>query len=181
MPGFNVRLEGSNILSATTRDFRFIRTDNKVVEFKPGQFFRFLFSDGRGEFERSYSLCNGDVDPGVDMAESSNLDLLISTVEGGRASELLFNCKQGLEAQVTGPFGRLLVPANLPRRLFLVATSVGIAPYMPMLNQLSPQLKSKGLGVHFLYGTRDEAEFVYGDQLVRFAKSHPGFELSVLG
>jgi len=157
---FDVKLERIRTLSDSSRD-------------KPGQFFRFVFTDGTGEFERSYSLCN------FDKGDSATLDLLVSTVEGGRASELLFNCKAGIRARVSGPFGRLLVPEKLPRRLFLVATSVGIAPYMPMLGQLSPTLMGSELDVYFLYGTRDHSEFIYGEKLRQYSDDHQGFHLNV--
>ncbi len=170
---FEVKLARIRKLSNSTFDFRFVRSDDGAVEYEPGQFFRFIFKDSEGEFERSYSLCN------FDNPDSKSLDLLISTVKGGRASELLFNCEAGITASVSGPFGRLLVPEKLPERLFLVATSVGIAPFMPMLEQLSPALLSNRLEVHFLYGTRDPEEFIYGDKLRHFAAVHEPFRLSV--
>lgn len=170
---FEVKLERIRKLSDSTRDFRFVRTDGGLTEYKPGQFFRFIFTDGSGQFERSYSLCN------FDAGESGKLDLLISTVEGGRASELLFGCEEGTRARVSGPFGRLLVPEKLPGRLFLVATSVGIAPYMPMLGQLSSALREGELELYFIYGTRDRSEFIYGDKLRQYADDHQGFHLNV--
>jgi len=91
----------------------------------------------------------------------------------------LFNCKEGIRARVSGPFGRLLVPEKLPGRLFLVATSVGIAPYLPMLDQLSPALRGSQLEVYFLYGTRDHSEFIYGEKLRQYADDHQGFHLHV--
>ena len=173
--GIEVKLERIRRLSSTTRDFRFVRLDNQVTDYIPGQFFRFRFEDELGKFERPYSLCNFE----PQSRGASHLDLVISTVESGRASKLLWQSETGLSATVTGPFGRLLVPKKLPGRLFLVATSVGIAPYMPMLMQLSEQLKGDGLQVHFLYGTRDRSEFVYGESLSSYAADHPGFHLAV--
>tara|TARA_B100001079_G_C16391577_1_gene507102 strand:- start:85 stop:906 length:822 start_codon:yes stop_codon:yes gene_type:complete len=167
-----VVLEQTRQLSSSTGEFRFVRVDGKNVEFRPGQFFRFVFKDNQGEFERSYSLCN-------QVMDVPYLDLLISKVESGRATELLFASEQGLTAHVTGPYGRLLVPEPLPKRLFMVATSVGIAPYIPMLTRLSPALKSKQVEVHFLYGTREHNEFVFGDVLEKYSEDHPDFHLSV--
>jgi ferredoxin-NADP reductase len=152
-------------------DFRFERVDGERVNYEPGQFFRFTLKDAGGAFERSYSLCNFETDVG-----DTDLDLVVSTVEGGRASQVLFNAEPGFTASVSGPYGRLILPALMPRRLFLVAASVGIAPYMPMLDSLETKLEA-GLEVHFLYGTRDHTEFVYGAELQAFAKRHPNFHL----
>lgn len=186
MSGFEVVLQRQNILSASTRDFRFVRKDGESVSFQAGQFFRFTFEDESGSFERSYSLCNFDVkEIGKNPLGSGNLlttqslDLVISTVEGGRASQLLFQGVKDITAKVKGPYGRLLIPNVLPKRLFLVATSVGMAPFISMLGQLSPALKDHDLEVHFVYGVRDTSEFIYGDLLEKFACQHANFNLSV--
>ena len=162
----NVELTRIRRLSGNTYDFRF--EGREEISFTPGQFFRFTFEDREGEFERSYSLCNLGDEAGV-------LDLVISTVEGGRATALLFNAKTGLKATAVGPFGRLILPKKLPERLFLVATSVGIAPYMPMLAQLAEL--SESVEVFFLYGTRNESEFIYSEELRLFARTHVWFHL----
>lgn len=179
MNSFDIELTRIRTLSPSTRDFRFVRVDGLPVLFEPGQFFRFTFTDEAGDFERSYSLCNFEPD-----TEPHMLDLVISVVENGRASRLLFNSEQGLKATVSGPFGRLVLPElalqkPLPKRLFLVATSVGIAPYMPMLAKLEPALTANEVEVHFLYGTRDVTELVYGAALNRFADKHENFHLHV--
>ncbi|MCB1693027.1 MAG: hypothetical protein KDI19_09695, partial [Pseudomonadales bacterium] len=150
MSHFNVTLERTRRLSASTLDFRFRRDDGETVSFEPGQFFRFTFTDDDGEFERSYSLCNYD----ESETPTSALDLVVSWVDGGRASKLLFSGAPNISARVTGPYGRLLIPAQLPRRLFLVATSVGIAPYMPMLARLATPLARGEVQVYFLFGAR---------------------------
>ena len=174
MDSFEVKLTRIRPLSSTTKDFRFEPIDDRTIEFLPGQFYRFVFTDEQGEFERSYSLCNFE----DEQLRERVLDLVISTVKGGRASGLLFAAEPGLRARVTGPFGRLLVPSTLPRRLFLVATSVGIAPFMPMLAQLAEPLQNNEVEVHFLYGTRDRSELVYGESLKAFTAAHSGFHLS---
>jgi len=171
---FDIELTRVRTLSPSTRDFRFVRLDGLPVVFEPGEFFRFTFTDDVGDFERSYSLCNFEQD-----TESHMLDLVISVVENGRASRLLFNSTEGLKASVSGPFGRLVLPKPLPKRLFLVATSVGIAPYMPMLAKLEPALSADKVEVHFLYGTRDATELVYGEVLNEFADKYDNFHLHV--
>ena len=170
-----VRLERVRSLSSSTKDFRFVRVDGEPVSFVPGQFFRFVFTDQAGEFERSYSLCNFE----SDCLHGEFLDLVISTVDGGRASKLLFDAGPGFEATVTGPFGRLVLPEKLPKRLFLVATSVGIAPYMPMLDALRDSLRQGDVDVYFFYGTRDAEEFIYGQFLSAFAEQYKNFHLTV--
>ncbi len=170
---FEVRLKRIHRLSESTLDFRFDRNDDKPVLFEPGQFFRFVFTDAAGDFERSYSLCNY----GKDVSGSSCLDLVISFVEGGRASQYLFHCQEGITATVSGPFGRLLIPETLPGRLFLVATSVGIAPFMPILTALSPALQRKEVEVILLFGARSRDEFLYREELLAIQQRYDYFTL----
>ena len=172
---FEVKLERIRRLSQSTLDFRFIKTDGCPVEFEPGQFFRFRFADDEGEFERSYSLCNF----ADEIEGSSFLDLVISTVKGGRASNYLFECKEGITATVSGPFGRLLVPDPLPKRLIMVATSVGIAPYMPMLTKLLASLDKNKTEVVLLFGARDREEFLYREEILEIADKHKNFSLQM--
>ena len=166
---FKVRLGRVRQLSRTTRDFAFFRLDGQAVEYQPGQFFRFEFEDADGSFLRSYSLCN------YEELYGSRLDLVMSEVDGGRATRLLFaDDLEDLIAKVSGPFGRLVLPDRVPDRLFMIATSVGLAPYMPMLKTLESLNYSK---VVLLLGVRDRSEFIYGSTLLAFAKQHPWFEL----
>ena len=101
------------------------------------------------------------------------MDLVVSRVSNGRATKLLFNCKEGLEAKVTGPFGRLTLPEDKPGRLVLVATSVGLAPFIPILKKLETSGYSEVL---LLLGVRDRSEFIYGDLLQIYADEHEYFE-----
>ena len=165
----SIVLERVRDLSPSTRDFRFVSVDGQGFEFEPGQFYRFVFADEEGEFERSYSLCNfSATNPAV-------MDLVVSKVAGGRATRLLFQDEpRDLTARVTGPFGRLVLPATAPQRLVLVATSVGLAPYMPILRQLESLDYAR---VILLLGARDRGEFIYGDELLDYAERHDWFEL----
>lgn len=160
-------------LSESTLEFRFIPHEGGLIRFRPGQFYRFSFTDDRGEFERSYSLCNID-DPVVNgEIEAAALDLVISKVDGGRATNLLFGAPPGLIARVSGPFGRLVLPSALPPRIILVATSVGIAPFLPMLRQLELPLLKNETRLVLLYGTRDESEFLYPGFISAFPEKYP--------
>jgi ferredoxin-NADP reductase len=172
---FTVSLNQIRRLSDSTIELQFQRDDNASLSFVAGQFYRFVFIDEEGDFERSYSLCNLL----QQETQAGCLRLVISEVDGGRATRLLFNAATGLTARVTGPFGRLILPAVLPSRLFLVATSVGIAPYLPMLEVLAGPLSRGELQVYFLFGVRDPSEFLYASFLTGYAEKYPDFHLSV--
>ena len=172
-PMFPVQLERIRRLSSTTLEFRFAKTEATPLQYTPGQFFRFVFTDDEGEFERSYSLCN------FDELYGQHLDLVVSEVFDGRATRHLFNATEGMTASVTGPFGRLVLPDPLPQRLVMLATSVGIAPYMPIFRQLEAPLAAGQIEVVLLFGVRDSAEFLYAEQLLNLLSQDSGFSLLV--
>ena len=170
---FIVKLTLVKTLSPSTKAFRFVRVDGDGLEYRPGQFYRFTFADEDGDFERSYSLCN------VEDLYGPNLDLLISAVQGGRATRYLFSAMEGVEAKVTGPYGRLVLPSELPGRLVMVGTSAGIAPYMPMLCVLEESLASGKLEVVFLFGARERDEFLYPELFLDYRARFPGFDFRI--
>ncbi len=166
---FPVELTRVRRLSESTMDFRFRRTDGKPVAFNPGEFFRFSFADSIGTFERPYSLCN------FTDALADEMDLVISTVNGGRASEFLFRCDPGIQTTVTGPYGRMVLPEERQQRLFMVATSVGIAPFLPMLEVL----KETSAVVNLFFGVRDRSEFLYAEHFLALSREWSNFSLVV--
>lgn len=170
-----VRLIDIVDVSNSTRCFRFMREDGRWVNFSPGQFYRFHFQDSKGAFERSYSLCN----LGADVPQGA-LDLVISKVQGGRATNLLFHCQPGLKALVSGPYGRLVLPDSSPSHLLMVCTSVGIAPFLPMLDQiyrLDPE-SFTGTRVSLLFGIRSPEDCLYRTYLQQLAGQQPGFSVA---
>ena len=103
-----VELQWIKRISPSTKMFRFV-TDGVGVPFLAGQFYRFTFTDGSGQFERSYSLCNQ-----LDDEDQCHLDLIVSEVDRGRATQVLFSSSIGLQVRVRGPFG----PGTIPLRFF---------------------------------------------------------------
>ncbi len=160
-------------LSASTRLFRF-ETGGEHLPFIAGQFFRFTFTDAAGAFERSYSF--SQFDPKL---PPSQFELVISAVAGGRATDLLFNAELGLSVQLKGPFGRLVLPAEDKRCLVLVATSVGVAPFLPMLQSLEAGAHPRFDSVHLLFGVRDPTEVLFQEALLRLRADAAWFDLSV--
>jgi len=160
-------------LSASTRLFRF-ETGGEHLPFIAGQFYRFTFTDAAGLFERSYSF--SQFDPKLPL---SQFELVISAVAGGRATDLLFNAELGLTVQLKGPYGRLILPTDDKRRLVLVATSVGVAPFLPMLQSLEAGEYQRFDSVHLLFGVRDPTEVLFQEALLRLRSKASWFELTV--
>ena len=161
------------MLAPAVRHMAFERADGAPFAFVPGQFVQihFNYADGKPT-KRSYSVAtigagDGDAVPRIEIA--------VSYVEGGAATNLLANLKEGEAVDASGPYGRFcLDDKDANRRYLLVATGTGVTPYRAMLPQLA-RLAARGAEVVLVYGARNEAELLYGEEFEAFARSHPHF------
>ena len=172
---FSLRLADSRMLAPSVRHLAFERADGAPFAFVPGQFVQihFNYADGKPT-KRSYSVAtigagDGSPVPRVEMA--------VSYVEGGAATELLGNLREGESVAGSGPYGRFcLMPPDANRRYLLVATGTGVTPYRAMLPQLTVLMAARNVRVALVYGARNEAELLYAEEFEAFAREHPLFE-----
>src|SRR5580765_7984847 len=168
---FSLRLADSRMLAPSVRHMAFERADGAPFAFVPGQFVQvhFNYADGKPT-KRSYSVATiGNGGP------VERLEIAVSYVDGGAATELLANLKEGDSIDGSGPYGRFcLMDADANRRYLLVATGTGVTPYRSMLPQIA-KLAARGAEVALVYGARNEAELLYGDEFEAFAQQNPHF------
>src|SRR3546814_2441616 len=109
-----------------------------ALAFIPGQFIQIHFSYADGSpTKRSYSIAT--VRESAQAADDP-IEVAVSYVPGGAASELFGPLQQGQRIDASGPFGRFCVMrAAHNRRALLIATGTGVTPYRAML----PLLKSE--------------------------------------
>jgi ferredoxin-NADP reductase len=133
-----------------------------VFAFTPGQFLSVHIKHQDKMIRRSYSIAN--------VPELSYLSFSASYVPGGKASEYLFNLKEGDAIQCTGPYGKLTL-SNVQdvKRVYLVGTGTGITPYRAMLNQLA----SFSGCVHILQGVRLRSELLYKEDWLLLKQKNP--------
>lgn len=159
------------MLAPSVRHMAFERADGQAFAFVPGQFVQVHFSypDGKPA-KRSYSVATvGDGGP------AERIEIAVSYVDGGAATALLGNLKAGETVDGSGPYGRFcLMDADANRRYLLVATGTGVTPYRAMLPQIA-KLAARGAEVALVYGARNEAELLYGDEFEAFAQENPHF------
>lgn len=170
---FTLRLADSRMLAPAVRHLAFERADGAPFAFIPGQFVQvhFHYADGKAT-KRSYSVAT--IGSG-DQAVVSRIEMAVSYVDGGAATELLGNLQEGGTVEASGPYGRFcLMEADANRRYLLVATGTGVTPYRAMLPQLE-KLGQRGAEVALVYGARNEGELLYGDEFEAFAQRNPHF------
>lgn len=158
------------MLAPAVRHMEFTRADGAPFAFVPGQFVQihFQYPDGKPT-KRSYSIAT------VGDGTAARVEVAVSYVEGGAATNLLGNLNEGDAIEASGPYGRFcLVDADANRRYLLVATGTGVTPYRAMLPQIA-RLAACGKDVALVYGARNESELLYGEEFEAFARTHPHF------
>ena len=160
---FILQLQWREMIAPGVCHFAFTHTTQQKFSFIPGQFISLHWSTDEGEIKRSYSVAT--------RQESSNeIELAASFVEGGFASEKLFNLNPGDTLTASGPYGRLVIPTDAPTaRLILVATGTGVTPYRSMLASLAERAEN----VVILQGVRTPEHLLYGEEFVEFAERYP--------
>ncbi|MFC4525840.1 ferredoxin--NADP reductase [Dyella halodurans] len=170
---FQLRLVDSHMLAPTVRHLAFERVDGQPLAFVPGQFLQihFHYADGTAT-KRSYSV--GTVGDGSSPVQ--RIEIAVSYVEGGAATQLLGELPHGGVIDASGPYGRFCLQAgDSNRRYLLLATGTGVTPYRAMLPQIQALLQKGEREVVLLYGARNETELLYGEEFEAFAQGNPGF------
>ncbi len=171
---FTLRLVQSLMLAPTVRHFAFERVDGEPLQFQPGQFIQihFTYPDGKPT-KRSYSIATLSIATNDSI---SRIEIAVSFVPGGAASDLLEQLIVGDTVAASGPYGRfVLFNQDRNRRYLLVATGTGITPYRAMLTHLEAMMQQRELEVVLLYGARNPEELLYDKEFAAFASGHPGF------
>lgn len=165
---FDLVLESSRDICPTIKHLSFKRGDGMPLDFVPGQFITVLFDvDGKVK-RRSYSIAS--ISDQTDLIE-----IAVSYVEGGIATERFFNMKPGDQYAAMGPAGKLVIQDDNKTRYVLVGTGTGIAPYRAMLPALSEKIAAGNFSVDLVLGARHRCDLLYGDDFKAFADEHNGF------
>lgn len=162
------------MIAPAVRHMVFERADEQPFAFIPGQFIQihFNYADGQAT-KRSYSV--GTVATG-DASPIGQIEVAVSYVDGGAATELLGGLAVGGTVDASGPFGRFcLAASDSNARYVLVATGTGITPYRAMLPLMRTLIAERGCRFELIQGARNEAELLYGEEFAAFAEATPGF------
>jgi len=176
IPHFELRLVRSHMLAAQVRHMAFVRADGAPLPFVPGQFLQLHFQYRGASLKRSYSIASRADDPGNPQAQ---LEIAVSYVEGGAATQLLAGMHEGDTLEASGPYGRFcLNDADTNGRYLLIGTGTGVTPYRAMLPQLAQRITERGLEVALLFGARNADELLYAAEFDAFAAAHLGFRFT---
>jgi ferredoxin-NADP reductase len=170
---FKLRLVRSYMLAPSVRHMAFERTDGRILSFVPGQFVQIHFMHEDRPVKRSYSVATVSGDP---ANPAQQVEMAVSYVEGGAATQALSPMQVGDEIDASGPYGRFCLHDNdNNQRYLLIATGTGVTPYRAMLPQLEKIMLERSMKVALLLGARTPEDLLYGEEFFEFAARVPGF------
>lgn len=165
---FTLTLKSAEIIAPTIKHLAFEKVDGPL-DYKAGQFISFHFEHAGQKLKRSYSVATAP-------KHGNLVEIAISHIAGGPASDLLFGLKTGDKLETTGPYGRFVLQEGNPKRLLLIATGTGVTPYLSMLPELKQRIDQHQTEVIVLLGVKNREYCLYGQQFVKFAEENPRFK-----
>ena len=171
MKTFQLKFNWSENATPNIKHLAFSREDSDALTFVPGQFITLLFEVEGKTKRRSYSIASI---PG----KTDETEIAISYMQGGIASETLFNLPADASLTCSGPFGRLVMrDTDEPARFILVATGTGVAPYRSMLPEIARRLEvDVELKFILLLGVQYRKDLLYVNDFIEFSNTHERFE-----
>lgn len=138
------------------------------IEFEPGQYVTFLLSREGRTLARSYSICSS-------ADQHAGFSLLVKRVPSGFASGLLCGLSPGPDRPLTvlAPLGRFVLHDPGGRSVVMIATGVGLAPFLPMLERLHRDHPTTPTWL--FWGNRYASELVFRNDIERLATRWPKF------
>jgi CDP-4-dehydro-6-deoxyglucose reductase len=159
MPGpITARLVSRATVATDVVDVAFAVTTPASVAFRAGQFVTLAVgSDVSGQsLRRSYSIASMS-----DRGEG--LRFLIRVIPGGVASDFFLTLPLGAEVAMTGPHGFFVLAPHHAGDVVFAATGTGLAPVLPMLNELRQRSET---GRRLVYwGLRHESDIFVPDEV----------------
>jgi ferredoxin-NADP reductase len=126
-----------------TGTFRFGKPDGYA--FTPGQYFSLTLATREGEQTKHFSHCDAPRDPYIELT---------TRLTGSAFKDALLSLEPHQHVRITGPRGRLTVPAGVTRVGFL-AGGVGITPARSIIRDAVQ--RETGLDVLAFYGNLDQS------------------------
>ena len=158
--------------SPNTKRF-WVETDESI-DFKAGQFVTMdlPISEKRLKRWRSYSIANPP-------DKSNQLEFCIVHLEGGAASEYLFNeVEVNTPIRFKGPSGTFILPDKINTDLVLICTGTGVAPFRSMIQEIIqndiPRKK-----IHLIFGTRYESGILYREEFEKLERDYDWFSYDI--
>ena len=169
-------LERVTQASPTTKRF-FLRINAEAFTFRAGQFVTLDLPINAKRLQRWRSYSIASAPDGTNLIE-----LCIVRLDGGLGTEYLFDTLK-IDDTLTfkgadGTFTLPETPKTLPKKVVMIATGTGIAPFRSMLfDKNNPDFENTN--VHLIFGTRTAEGILYENEWAKLTETNPNLRLSV--
>lgn len=164
---FAITLKQAMMLSSKTKHLIFHCDLNPAFNYVPGQFITIHFEHEDKPLRRSYSIANVP-------SQNNTIEIAAGFMEGGPGTELLFNLQPGDTLQASGPYGRLTLKDETPKRYILIATSTGVTPYRAMMAELIQRMETHpALDIVILEGVQYRNDILYLEEWMALVEQYP--------
>jgi len=138
------------------------------LQFKAGQY---LFIKASERVLRAYSLSSLP-------SMLPEIEFCVERVEGGVASNYIWNLQPGQEVELTGVFGQFVYKNDpLIEKIVMIGTGTGVAPLKAMIEQAL--LDGETRPIHLLFGEKTQADFYFIELFQNLKKQYPNFSYTL--
>lgn len=169
--GRRARVRANEELTPTgTIHVTFDVVDDEPFEFEPGQFVGIQAKFDRGYRRSPYCIMSA---PGADRS----FELLVRIVADGPLSQYLGRVRPGDVVAFRGPTGRTMLPPDGDGELVLLATGVGLAPFLSLIKHLLAGGSTRKITLY--WGLRLLDDICLAEHLDALARAHPNFSYAI--
>ncbi len=166
---FTTTIEKIISLGPDLKRFKLAFAPGTEFDFDAGQFASIILpgKEPGKTIKRAYSIASAPQWKG-------SIELCLKLVQGGYATNYMWQLKEGDTVQIQAPLGRFVPRQPLPKTLVYVSTGTGIAPFRSIYHDLL----GKGTQVEIwnIFGNRYETEIIYKEEFEELALKHPNFK-----
>lgn len=138
------------------------------IDFKAGQY---LFVKASERVLRAYSIASSPHQRG-------EIEFCVKRIEGGVASNYIWNLQVGQTVELTGTFGHFFYKQDPHiEQIFLIGTGTGVAPLKSMFTFALESGEKRP--IHLLFGEREIKDFYYLQELAIFKQKYPNFNYTL--
>jgi len=161
-------LESNRVIAPLVHVLTFRTARNDTFSFAPGQYVTFYLSRAGNSITRSYSFFSP-------AGKVGQFDLLIKQVPGGYGSTFLCDLVPESHPTLKGlaPLGHFLLRPPGDRTVVFLATGTGLAPFIPMLNDLRTHFPQTPAWL--IFGERYREDLFYFDEVRALERAWPAF------
>jgi ferredoxin-NADP reductase len=158
--------------ASDAKTLRFIVSDGRKLNARPGQFLTFSFLFDGMKVVRSYSICSS-------AARSAYIEITTKRARQGCVSVFLNDrASVGMTVEANGPFGGFCFDERKHDKVVLLAAGSGITPMMAMLRYMDDLCLETT--VTLLYCVRTNSDIIFESELDRLRSSLQNFRYHVL-